>query len=189
MTTAIESADLNGDGQTELIVAGEWMAIQVMKWEGDKFELANTTGLEQSSGIWRSLAVADLDNDGDLDLVGGNLGLNSRYVAYENAPLLLFGNDLDRNGSLDPIIAQAEQGKYHPVLQQDALAVQIPSVRKKFNRNTPFAKAAIEEIFDSKMLQSGLVLQAKTLASCWFEQKDGQFIQHPLPAHPRLCVA
>lgn len=188
MTTAIERADLDGDGVPELVLAGEWMPIQVMKWQGDKFELIQVNGLSQSEGIWRSLSVADLDNDGDQDIVAGNLGLNTRFSASENAPLLLFGADLDQNGSLDPIIAQAEEGVYHPMLQQDALALQIPSIRKRFNRNTRFAQTAIEEIFPEKALLSGLQLKVKTLASCWFEQQNGQFVLHQLPAQAQFSA-
>jgi hypothetical protein len=103
------------------------------------------------------------------------------------APLRLFATDLDKNGSTDPIIAQADGGRYRPAAQREMLAAQVPSVRKRFPRNTPYATAAIEEIFPEEDLLGGLILQAQILASGWFENKNGIFEFHALPYPAQLA--
>lgn len=182
LVTDIRVADLNGDALTEIIVAGEWMPVRVFGQQGGNYtDQTAQYGLDKSHGLWRSLEVADLDQDGDPDILAGNIGLNTRYKASAGAPLRLFASDLDKNGSTDPIIAQADGGRYRPVIQREVLASQVPSVRKRYPRNTPYAAAAIEEIFPSEDLLGGVNLQAQILASGWFENRNGVLLFHALP--------
>jgi hypothetical protein len=101
---------------------------------GDYTDQTVQYGLDNSHGLWRSLEVADIDQDGDPDMLAGNIGLNTRYKASAGAPLRLFASDLDKNGSTDPIIVQADGGRYRPVVQREVLASQVPSVRKRYPR-------------------------------------------------------
>jgi hypothetical protein len=188
LVTDIRVADINGDALPEIIVAGEWMAIRVFgQQKGAYSDMTVQYGLGNSTGLWRSVETADLDQDGDMDIMAGNIGLNTRYKASVGAPLRLFATDLDKNGSTDPIIAQADGGRYRPAAQREMLAAQVPSVRKRFPRNTPYATAAIEEIFPEEDLLGGLILQAQILASGWFENKNGIFEFHALPYPAQLA--
>lgn len=182
MVTDVKTADLNGDGVQEIIVCGEWMAVSIFQWNGQKFENKTAAfGLQNATGLWQCLTVADLDGDGDQDLLAGNMGTNSRFHASTAAPLRLFANDFDGNKSHDPIIALAENGAYYPALQREALAAQLPMVRKKFPRNAPYAQATISEIFSENELFKELFFDAQTLESQWFENNNGHFSAHPLP--------
>lgn len=175
-------ADLDGDSQSELVVGGEWMPIHIFKLVSGKFVLAtNQFGLETTNGFWRSLAVADLDQDGDLDLVAGNLGLNTRYSASLEAPLRLHAKDFDSNGSIDPIMTQMEQGMEVPVAMRDLLIKQLPPLKKKFVRFSDYAKATLADVFDEKDLKGAQVLQCNTLASTVFVNQNGRFSGVALP--------
>jgi len=187
MVTDLQFGDLNGDAKPELVLAGEWMPITVFQWNGQRFENKTADyGLQNSTGLWRCLTLADLDGDGDLDVVAGNLGLNTRFHASAKAPFRLFAHDFDKNGSLDPILALAASGAYKPVLQREALAAQIPSIKKRFPRNTPYADASITDIFDAADLLTGLCLEAQTLETQWFKNSGGKFTPYPLPDYAQF---
>ena len=53
---------------------------------------------QHMNGMWRSLIATDIDGDGDMDLVAGNLGLNCEYRVSPEEPMRLYAADLDGNG-------------------------------------------------------------------------------------------
>ena len=193
MVTDIQFGDLDGDGKAEMVVSGDWMALEVFKFEKGtegltrSYRRTKRHGLENSSGLWRSLKISDLDGDGDLDIVAGNWGLNSRFHASEAAPMRLFANDFDHNGSLDPLLCTPWEGAYYPLAQRDFLASQLPSVKKKFPRHTPYSNASVTDIFSEKDLLGNICLEAKTLETQWFENQNGHFIAHKLPNETQLA--
>jgi hypothetical protein len=115
MVTTISFADLNKDGQAEMLITGDWMPIMVFKHEAGKFINATQDyGLDKLTGWWNCIEVADFDADGDLDFVAGNEGLNTRYRASAVAPIQLFAKDFDTNGSIDPLMTWYENGGLLP---------------------------------------------------------------------------
>ncbi|MDO8367817.1 MAG: VCBS repeat-containing protein [Saprospiraceae bacterium] len=185
MVTDIQFGDLDGDGKAEMVVAGDWMALTVFKLKGQAVTLSQR--LTNASGLWRCLSLSDLDEDGDLDIAAGNWGLNSRHHASKIAPLRLFANDFDHNGSLDPLLCTPWEGAYYPVVQRDQLASQIPAVKKKFPKHTPYSNATVTDIFSANKLLGGISLEAKTLETQWFENQNGRFIAHKLPLEAQFA--
>jgi enediyne biosynthesis protein E4 len=182
MVHALEFADLNGDKLPELIVTGEWMNINVFNNKGGKFELATTQyGLDKTAGFWRSVEAADFDGDGDIDLVCGNLGSNSRLSASETEPLTMYAKDFDGNGSLDPIMCLTENNEERPLALRHLMIKQIPSLKKKFVRNINYANATVEDFYPRNELAKAQQLKATELHSIYFENKNGTFVAHPLP--------
>lgn len=188
MVTDILWADLDGDAKPEMIVAGEWLPISIFKNENGK--LVNRTdsfGLSETSGWWNCLIAKDFDKDGDMDLVAGNLGLNTRFKASKKEPLRLFAKDFDRNGNLDPVLAFYENDRLYPLPQRDVLLQQIPSLKKKFARHAAYAKADMETIFSPSELASALQLEAKIFATTYFENRgNGTFAIKPLSNEAQL---
>lgn len=187
MVADMSWADLDGDGQKEFIVVGEWMPVSVFKMIGGK--LVNSTaqfGLNKSNGIWNCVTVADLDNDGDLDLATGNLGLNTRYTASELEPFGCYAKDFDNNGTLDPIVTFFENGKKYPLVQKEVLVKQLPSLKKKFLYASTYATATIEDIWPKKDLDAAVQLLAYDLETCWWENQNGKFVRRRLPVETQI---
>ena len=138
MVTSAVWTDFDNDKQTDLIIAGEWMPVRFFKNNhGHLTEVTESTGLTNTNGMWRSLIATDMDNDGDMDLVAGNLGLNCEYRVSPAEPMQLFATDLDGNGSLDPVFfyyIKGLDGKKHsfPGISRNQFSEQVPSIKKQF---------------------------------------------------------
>ena len=192
MVTAALWTDIDKDGQPDLVVAGEWMAIRFFKNnKGALTEVTENTGLSANKGMWRSLIAVDIDKDGDMDLVAGNFGLNTKYNISPKAPMKLYAKDIDGNGSLDPVpfyYIKDDEGerKLFPAINRDPLADQVPAVKKQFLNHYDYAKATFSDIF--KNTDGLMEFTCEEMASCFFENKgNGKFEKHLLPAEAQFA--
>ncbi|NNF57531.1 MAG: VCBS repeat-containing protein, partial [Rhodothermaceae bacterium] len=177
-------ADLDSDGVTELIVVGEWMTPQVWTRTSEGLlERSADTGLDGFEGWWNTLTVADLDGDGDLDLVAGNLGLNSRIRGSAEQPVRVRARDFDNNGALDPVLSlYYPDGQEYPIHRREAITKQLPYLQQRFPRYGRYAASTIDEVFTPTELDGALVREAGTFASVWFENDGaGHFTASMLP--------
>jgi len=176
-------ADLNGDSYPDLILTGEWMPIRILLNEqGQGFRDASKEwGTEDLKGWWYSLAVADLDQDGDLDLVGGNLGLNAKFHASKKKPFMVFADDYDQNGSCDVVLSKEYKGKLVPTRGRECSSQQMPFIKEKFPTYRAFANASLEEIVGKQNLKKALHLEVTTFESAVLLNEGGRFVAHPLP--------
>jgi hypothetical protein len=133
------------------------------------------------SGWWNKLAFADIDNDGDLDIVAGNWGTNSQIKADEKEQVKLYYNDYDNNGSIDPIITYYVNGISYPMASRDEITDQITSMRQKFPTYDAYADATINEVLTPEQIKAGGVLTANFLNTTWFENKNGVYFKRSLP--------
>ncbi|MBC7777319.1 MAG: VCBS repeat-containing protein [Phycisphaerae bacterium] len=189
MVTDLSWADVDKDGQQELIVVGEFMPVSIFKLTGGV--LKNVTaqfGLGKSNGLWHSLEVADLDKDGDLDLVTGNFGLNTRFIASADGPLGCYAKDFDNNGTLDPIMTMFEGKNNYPMAQKENIVKQIPSLKKRYLYAKNWSEVTIEDVWSKKELDEALHLVAYDLETCWWENQGGNFVRHSLPRQTQASV-
>ncbi|MEP7111475.1 MAG: VCBS repeat-containing protein, partial [Ferruginibacter sp.] len=153
MVTDAVWTDMDKDGWLDLVIAGEWMPITIFKNENGK--LVNgvaASALENTTGLWNTIHVADINNDGLDDLLVGNWGENSKLHASEQYPLKLFSGDLDNNGALDQVLAVEKNGRYYTFLAKEDLEKQLPALmRKKYEDYSGFAGQTVEEIFGEKL--------------------------------------
>ncbi|ULQ56971.1 VCBS repeat-containing protein [Flavihumibacter rivuli] len=176
-------ADIDKDSQPELIVCGEWMRLRAFRMVNGKLEELTTKLFNDAlNGWWNRLSLADLDKDGDLDLVAGNWGLNSQLKANEKEPIDLYYGDFDGNGFVDPLLCYYIQGKSYPMASRDEMTDQMVSLRQRFPTYDSYADATISDILSAEQLQSASQLSANYLQTTWFENKDGKFYVRELPA-------
>lgn len=182
MLTDLAVADLDGDGDEEILVTGEWMPIKVFKRTGESFkEVAEDLGLNAGAGLWNRISVHQ-DNE-QLQLLVGNMGTNTRLKATEDEPLRMYVNDFDRNGSIEQIITIYENGESYPLALKSSLLKQLPGLRKQLLSYDIYKDKKIEDLFSKDIIESSLVLEVKTLESVLFRRdENGTFVRIDLPA-------
>lgn len=175
-------ADIDGDGLQDLVVSGHWTPITVFKNEGTRWKRIKNNGLDKSHGWWNCLELVDIDLDGDLDIIGGNWGLNSKFRASEETPVRLYRKDFDQNGSEEPLVTYFHKGVETPFASRDELSKQMPFLNKKFRTYKDFAKASLDDLFGRENLQNSVRKQVYELASCLFlNDGAGHFQKSILP--------
>jgi hypothetical protein len=190
LVTAAVWTDVNRDDWPDLVLAGEYMPITLLlNQKGQLTDATVSAGFGESNGWWCSMAAADLDNDGDMDLITGNAGLNLPFRASVAAPVTLHYNDFDRNGIIDPVMTYFIDSKEVPALGLDDMAEQTPVLRKKFIRYEQYAKAGWNDLYDASQTKGAMKMQAFELQSCWWENKgNGTFAKHLLPAEAQFST-
>jgi enediyne biosynthesis protein E4 len=194
MVTSAVWTDLDNDHQTDLVIAGEWMPIRFFRNDhGLLKEVTRATGVGDMSGMWRSMAAADIDQDGDIDLVAGNLGMNCDYQVSDTTPMELYAADLDANGSIDPIpfyYIKDHTGvkRLYPGINRRQFADQVPAIKKQFLHHAQYAEATFDDIFKGKVKDSLMRLTCTETRSCWLENVgNGQFRRHALPPEAQFA--
>lgn len=196
MVTSALWTDYNKDGQSDLILTGDWMPITLLMNKGGKFtDNTEKAGLAKASGWWQSITGADLDNDGDMDYVVGNFGTNRRYrntVSEKDGsplPLEAFLADFDGNGKKDFIMAYYQHDVLYPVKTRERLIEQIPSIGEKFPTWDAFGKADVAKIFGAEKLNESVHKVAYEFrSSVMMNNGDGTFTLKALPNEVQISV-
>lgn len=194
MITGAVWVDFDRDKKLDIAIAGEWMPVRFFKNSNNKLqEVTASTGLVNTNGLWRSLQAADLDKDGDIDLIAGNMGLNNKYHASTERPMMLYAKDLDANGSIDLIPAyyiKNDKGGYElfPSIDRTQFADQVPFIKKKYLLNKKYAGVNIDELLASVEQKDLLVFKCETTTTVWMENLGkGQFKVHTLPLEAQFA--
>lgn len=181
-------------GGPDLIIAGEWMPLKILRNNGGKFEdITAASGLAQHIGWWNSISAGDFDNDGDMDYIAGNLGLNSYYRATDQYPVHLYAKDFDKNEGFDAIPTQYLKDldgskKEFTAQSRDEVVEQLPGLKKKFLTYKTFARAGFKDIFSAEELKDAMVLTANDFKSSFIRNDgNGKFSLHPLPPQAQLA--
>lgn len=175
-------ADLDGNGHTDLVIVGHWMPITAFLNNGQEFVNADDHGFESSNGWWNTVKASDFDNDGDIDLICGNWGENSKFKASTERPITLYNYDFDGNGAHDPIVTYYHQNIETPFASKDELVKQLPYLNKKYLSYGDFASATIQDLFGQEKLHLATKKKVYELRSSYFENDgSGNFLRHQLP--------
>lgn len=180
MVTDAKWNDINKDGKPDLILVGEWMAPTILTNANNKLELRYPE-LQNYPGWWNTIELADLDGDGDMDLIAGNWGMNSQLHCNEKEPLEMISKDFDNNGSVDPFLCCYIQGKSYPYVSRDELLDEIYPMRRKFTSYKAYADASINDIFSADELKDAMHLKATHLETTIFENRNGVFYPRSIP--------
>jgi hypothetical protein len=175
--------DLNNDKQPDLVIAGEWMPVKVFINQKGKLTDASSSYIHfGSTGWWNKIYAADMDNDGDSDLIIGNCGLNTQFRVNEKEPMTLYYKDFDNNGIVDPVLCYYINGVSYPAASRDDITQQVPELKKKFIEYKPYSTATINNLFTAEQLKDAGTLKAETMQTVYLENQGSKgFVPHSLP--------
>ncbi len=174
--------DIDGNGFLDLIVAGHWTPVTIFMNNGEQLSSQKDNGLDNTNGWWNSIELADLDNDGDLDILAGNWGRNTKFSASLEKPITLYINDFDDNGSIETVVTHFHGERETAFASKDELAKQMPFLNKKFLFYKDFAKASLEELFGKDKLEEATKRKVYTLSTSYFENDgNNNFSEKQLP--------
>lgn len=172
MVTSALWTDYDNDSFLDLMVVGEFMPITFIQNKKGKIQNSTST-IQHSSGWWNSLTAGDFDQDGDIDYIVGNLGLNSRYEASVEEPVCIYAKDYDKNGRIDPVMCHFIEGENYIAHSRDMLIKQINSMRSRFKTYTQYGTTPFDRSFTKKELADAQIMKAETFATSYIENLGG----------------
>ncbi len=189
MITSATWLDYDRDGVLDLAVVGEWTPVRVFRQQDGRFvERTEDAGLSATNGWWNRVIAADVTGDGHVDLVLGNLGLNSYLRAAPEEPVRLYVHDFDRSGTLEHILTSYKNGVSYPVAGRDELVGALPHLRSRYATYAEYGASRLEDVIPESELAQAEVLEATVLASSVaLNGGDGTFRLEPLPVEAQLA--
>jgi hypothetical protein len=181
LVTDAKATDIDNDGKQDLVISREWDAPVIFRSNGK--QLAEwKTNLSEYKGYWNSIAVADLNKDGLNDLIIGNDGSNVPYKPSQEAPLRMYVNDFDNNGTIEQIFTETIDGKDNPIIIKNELTSQIVSLKKENLKYADYAVKSIDQLFPQERLDQSLVRTITMSESVIaYNNGDGSFTIKNLP--------
>jgi enediyne biosynthesis protein E4 len=182
MVTDAAWQDLDSDGLKDLVVAGQWMAPVIYHNSGHGLSPV-ATSLDTLSGWWNAVSVTDLDNDGDMDMVLGNRGNNTYLKVSRMAPVKMFVNDFDNNGSIEQIFTRYIEGRDKPIALKRELTAQLPSLQKNNVTFAGYAEKSIYELMPDDIIKNS-ILKEVTISESILAYNEGKN-QYRIEALPK----
>jgi enediyne biosynthesis protein E4 len=188
MVTGAAWIDVDQDKDLDLMICGEWMTIEIMENSGGQLKrLPTSDEFQKLYGLWRTMVKADIDNDGDDDLLLGNMGLNHAQEISVAKPALLYHFDFDNNGTKEllPCFYYRDANNkevLRPAITRNQFIEQMPSIKRKFVNNESYAKASLEEIMGKEISSTLSPLRSVETRSGYLENLGhAQFKFHAFP--------
>ena len=182
--------DLNGDDRPDLIMAGWWMPIRFFINEGNRFrEATREWGTADISGWWNTIELADVNNDGMVDILAGNAGANTSFHASVKEPLQLMAINTNGKDKNTLVLSEVFQGRRVPVKQKEILEKQIPSIRERYTTFASYAQADLSELLGGHHIDSSMIKTVTELRSMVFiNQGHKEMNPIPLPNEAQIST-
>ena len=189
MVTGAVWADVDGDGKKDLVVTTDWGSPKVYRNNGRRISKLNTS-LDSLHGWWTTVATADIDKDGDQDLILGNQGSNLHYKPTPGNPMKMWVNDFDNNGTLEQIVTLSENGGDYPIHMKKELTGQLVSLKKGNLKASVYAQRTIQQLLPQEVVANSIVKKATLSESVVaINEGNGRFSIRKLPQRVQLsCI-
>lgn len=183
MVTDVRWLDYDQDEDLDFVVIGDWMPITFFENKSGQFRKATKVLSDKKThGWWNAMEMADFDQDGDMDIILGNHGLNSRFAASAKKPISMYVNDFDDNGKPEQIICQYNGEESYPLVLRHDLVRQLPGLKKKYLKYHDYKEQTIEDLFSAEQLRKSVVKEVYNLqSSILINNGNGTFQMEALP--------
>jgi len=197
-------SDVDGDGDSDLLLACEWGPIRILRNEGGVLTDWNApirwadptplnyqlSTLNQLSGWWNGIAAGDFNEDGRMDILASNWGQNTKYQEFLGRGIRLYYGDLDGNGVWDLIETYWDPAlkKEMPWCDYRLMRRAAPSFLERLSTYAAYGSASVEEIF-GEALKRAWWLKINTLESILLLNAGQHFEARPLPLQAQLSPA
>ena len=145
------------------MLAGGFMPITFIKNKNGKLLYDSPLTIDHS----HSITAGDFDENGDIDYIIGNLGLNTRFKASAAEPLCIYAKDFNKDGRIDPVMCYYVQGKNYIYPARDEMITQIAAMRLRFPSYNDFASVTFEETFTKEELSDAFVVKSECFESSY----------------------
>jgi len=189
MITGAAWTDINGDGPKELVLCGEWMSPVIYHYnkQAGKLEEQTNTGFEDLNGWWQTVKAGDINGDGKMDLVLGNMGENFYLRPDKDNPVKLWLNDFDKSGTMDQFLTRTVDKRDVPVFLKREITEQFPALKKENLHHSEYARKSIQELFSKELIKTS---QQKLFNYCRsviaYNDGQGHFRIEALPVWVQL---
>ncbi len=179
LVTSSAFADINQDGWTDLVVAGEWMPITIFINEKGKYKKVT---MPNSTGLWQTVFIDDANGDGKPDILAGNWGFNNKFWSGKNGPARMYVADFDKNGRTEQLLSYTFNGTEYPFLAKDEVERPLPLLKKHYLRYSEYAGVAMKDVFYGWIDTIQPVMAERLGSAVCYGDGKGNFTMHDLPA-------
>jgi hypothetical protein len=174
-------ADLDNDGWPDLVVAGEWMPVKIFMNKKGKLIKPHQPQIDKLSGWWQKVTLADVDGDGKTDIIAGNYGWNSKLRPTPTDPVKLFLSDIDKNGTIDPILTYSINQQDYTFLGKGDIERQVPLIKKKFLYYHDFAGKTVRQLFGDSLNSNNHLTATSFTSGVFFNKGKAGFLFKAFP--------
>ncbi|HEY8660360.1 MAG TPA: VCBS repeat-containing protein [Hanamia sp.] len=178
LVTSAAFSDVNNDGWKDLVVTGEWMPVTIFINNKGKFE---KRVVPNSTGLWQSVFLDDVNGDGHVDILAGNWGWNNKFWSGKDGPIRLYVGDFDLNGRMDQLLSYTSHGVEYPFLAKDEVERQLPQLRKHYLLYADYAGVPMKDVFYGWIDTIKPLIAERLGSAVLYGDGKGNFTIHDLP--------
>lgn len=162
MITNATWIDIDDDKDEDLITCSYWGQINAFVNTNNTFSKKT---LYDKNGFWNFILPTDINKDGKIDFVIGNMGLNNKFNNNLKKPVKMYYNDFDGNSKKESIVTYFLNGEEIPLSSKMEIEKRLPFIKKKYLYAADYANASLKDMFGQQKLDTAIISTVDELNS------------------------